>query len=316
MIEGVTLILTYSCTNQCRHCCYGAVPNINTLMKAEEVRDYLEELSKIRLPEWVCIFGGETLLYPELLFNVIKEAKKFEVPQVSVITNGFWGEDEQLARKYVTNLKNAGLDQLVVSVDAFHQEFIPLKAVKNVLRAVEDVGMENIEVDAKVLGTLEEQNVFNERTEALLKEIRKEFNIKIDVAPIHLYGRAAHELARYLPSKGIPEDRCNSLRYYGSLKDPIGIEIEPNGWVWICTGVAIGNAKTDTLSRILREYNYKENPIIRIVVDEGPAGLLRLAVEKGYEPLKGYTDKCHLCFEARKFLRPYYPNILVVSNCY
>jgi len=80
--------------------------------------------------------------------------------------------------------------------------------------------------------------------------------------------------------------------------------------------VAIGNAKKDALSRILREYDYRENPIMRIVVDEGPAGLLKLAVEKGYKPLTGYADKCHLCFETRKFLRPYYPDILVVDNCY
>jgi len=175
-------------------------------MKVKEVRNYLKELSKIRLPEWVCIFGGETFLYPELLFNVIKEAKKFKVPRVSVITNGFWGENEQLAKKYANNLKNAGLDQLVVSVDAFHQEFIPLETVKNILQAAEAVGMENVEVDAKVLGSSEERNVFNERTEALLEEIQKEFNVKIDVEPVHLYGRAAYELASYLPSKGIPED--------------------------------------------------------------------------------------------------------------
>jgi MoaA/NifB/PqqE/SkfB family radical SAM enzyme len=96
-------------------------------MRVEEVRNYLQELSKTNIPEWVCIFGGETLLYPELLFNVIKEVKKFEVPRVSVITNGFWGENEKLARKYARNMKDAGLDKLIVSVDAFHQEFIRLE---------------------------------------------------------------------------------------------------------------------------------------------------------------------------------------------
>jgi MoaA/NifB/PqqE/SkfB family radical SAM enzyme len=285
-------------------------------MRVEEVRNYLQELSKINIPEWVCIFGGETLLYPELLFNVIKEVKKFEVPRVSVITNGFWGENEKLARKYVRNMKDAGLDKLIVSVDAFHQEFIRLETVKNVLQAAEDVKIENIEIDAKVLGTLGEDNVFNERTKALLEEVQRSFNVEIDIKPVGLYGRAAHNLARYLPSKDIPQGRCDSLHYYGSLKEPTGIEIEPNGWVWICVGIAIGNAKTDALSRILQEYDYRENPVIRIVVDDGPAGLLRLAIKKGYKPLKGYADKCHLCFQTRKFLRSYFPDILVVDNCY
>lgn len=316
MIKGVTLILTYHCTNQCKHCCYGAAPYRDTLMKVEEVRTYLKELSKIQLPEWICIFGGETLLFPKLLFNVVKEVKKFNVPRVSVITNGFWGKDEQLAKKYVRGLKNAGLDTLVVSVDAFPQEFISLEAVKNVLRAAMDGGIKDIEVDAKVLGTLEEQNIWNEQTEALLKEIQKEFNVKIDVESVHLYGRAAYELAPHLPNKVIPEDKCVSIRYYGTLKEPTGLEIEPNGWVWIWTGIAIGNAKKDALSQIVQEYDYNENPIIRTVVNDGPVGLLKLAIEKGYQPLEGYADKCHLCFETRKFLRPYCPDILVVDNCY
>jgi hypothetical protein len=285
-------------------------------MSVEEVKNYLQELSKVNILEWVCIFGGETLLYPELLFNVIREVKKFEVPRVSVITNGFWGENEKLAKKYAKNLKNAGLDKLIVSVDAFHQEFIRLEIIKTVLQAAKDARIENIKIDAKVLGALEEDNVFNERTKALLKEIQRDFDVEIDIKPVSLYGRAAHTLARYLPSKGIPKERCSSLHYYGSLKEPTGIEIEPNGWVWICIGIAIGNAKTDALSQILQKYDYKKNPVIKVVADEGPAGLLKLAIKKGYKPLKGYADKCHLCFHVRRFLRPYFPDILVVDNCY
>jgi MoaA/NifB/PqqE/SkfB family radical SAM enzyme len=285
-------------------------------MRIEEVRNYLQELLKVNIPEWVCVFGGETLLFPDLLFSVIREVKKFKVSRVSVITNGFWGENEEIARKYARNMKKAGLDKLIVSVDAFHQEFIRLKTIKTVLQAAKDARIENIEIDAKVLGALEEDNVFNERTKALLKEIRGDFNVDIDIKPVSLCGRAAYTLARYLPSKGIPKERCSSLHYYGSLREPTGIEIEPNGWVWICAGVAIGNAKTDALSRILQRYDSEKNPIIRILVDEGPAGLLKLATEKGYKPLKGYADKCHLCFRVRSFLRPYFPEILVVDNCY
>jgi hypothetical protein len=46
----------------------------------------------------------------------------------------------------------------------------------------------------------------------------------------------------------------------------------------------------------------------------GVGSLLELAIEKGYEPLKGYADKFHVCYSVQKFLRPYYPNILEPSN--
>ncbi len=95
--------------------------------------------------------------------------------------------------------------------------------------------------------------------------------------------------------------------------------IDPNGWVFhqSCQGICIGNAKEELLSEIIENFNYRKHPIIgKLVAKGGPQNLLEIAIEKGYKPLKGYADKCHLCFCTRNFLRPYYPNILKPSNLY
>ena len=95
--------------------------------------------------------------------------------------------------------------------------------------------------------------------------------------------------------------------------------IDPYGWVFhqTCQGICIGNAKKNSLSEIISGFKFRKHPIIgKVVAKGGVKNLLDMAVEKGYKPLEGYADKCHLCCSVRNFLRPYYPNILEPSNVY
>ena len=95
--------------------------------------------------------------------------------------------------------------------------------------------------------------------------------------------------------------------------------IDPNGWFFHqgYQGVCLGNAKTDSLSEIISEFKPRKHPIIgRVMGKGGVSNLLELAIEKGYKPQDGYADKCHLCFSALNYLRPFYPNILEPSNVY
>ena len=82
-----------------------------------------------------------------------------------------------------------------------------------------------------------------------------------------------------------------------------------------CQGICLGNAKKQTLSEIIGEFKPKKHPIIGKVMSKGGvSSLLELAIEKGYISEKGYADKCHVCYSAQKYLRPYYPDILEPSN--
>ena len=108
----------------------------------------------------------------------------------------------------------------------------------------------------------------------------------------------------------IPSEKCSIFRA------PMYM-IDPNGWVFSqgCQGICLGNAKKYSLLKIISEFKPRSHPIIGKVMGKGGVGsLLELAIEKGYEPLEEYADKCHMCYSAQKFLRPYYPNILEPSN--
>ncbi|MFW9878816.1 MAG: radical SAM protein [Candidatus Thorarchaeota archaeon] len=306
--------MSYKCTNECKHCAlYGSPNQNNCLIELEDVKKYLKNITSNYLINEIGFFGGEPLLHFNLLVNLIEEVKRYDIPKIGLPTNGYWGKDEKIAKKYALRLREAGLNQIGFSVDAFHQEFISLDTVRVAIKAAYEAGIEWIGLVAQNLGSKDEKNVFNEQTKKITDALSKEFEFcQVINSELLVMGRAASQLINYYSLTTIPSDKCHIF------KVPMFM-IDPNGWVFhqSCQGITIGNAKEKPLSEIINEFNYRRHPIISKVVSKGgPQNLLEIAIEKGYEPLNGYADKCHLCFSVRNFLRPFYPNILEPPHLY
>jgi len=313
-INMLTFLVSYKCTNECKHCALQASPNQGQItIQPEDVRTYLEDITKKYILEEVNFFGGEPLLNFNLLISLIEEAKKFEIQKIGLPTNGYWGKDKQVAKTYTQKLKKVGLNTIGISVDAFHQEFIPLGDVKQAISAAYGAGIEIIYLVAQTLGPEDQNNPFNEQTKIITDTLSKEFDFcQVIKNPLQVKGRAIENLKNYYTMNTIPEEKCLFFR------SPMFM-IDPNGWVFhqTCQGICIGNTKKNSLSEIISGFKYRKHPIIgKVVAKGGVKNILDMAVEKGYKPLEGYADKCHLCFSARNFLRPYYSNILEPSNVY
>ena len=126
-INMLTFLVSYKCTNECKHCALQASPNQEEItIKPDDVKKYLEDVYKVFNIVEVNFFGGEPLLDLNLLIDLIREAKKFDIPRIGLPTNGYWGKDDIIAKKYAKILKEEGVNLIGFSVDAFHQEFIPL----------------------------------------------------------------------------------------------------------------------------------------------------------------------------------------------
>ncbi|MFX1552681.1 MAG: radical SAM protein [Promethearchaeota archaeon] len=313
-INFLTFLISYKCTNECKHCAIPGSPNQDNIsMKLEDVRRYLEDVTSNYIVDEVGFFGGEPLLHLNLLVRLIEEVKKFDIPKIGLPTNGYWGKNDSIANKYALKLKEAGLNTIGVSVDTFHQDFIPLDVVKRAMKAAYEVGIEQIYSITQNLGPENIKNSFNEQNKKITEEISKEFEFcQVINSELQVRGRAATQLSEYFSMTTIPSDKCLIFKL------PMFM-IDPNGWVFhqLCHGICIGNAKENSLSEIIGEFNYRKHPIISKVVSKGgPQNLLEIAIEKGYQPQNGYADKCHLCYSVRNFLRPFYPNILQPSNVY
>ncbi len=313
-ITFLTFLISYRCTNECKHYALQASPKQDNIsIELEDVKRYMKDITSNYDIGEVGFFGGEPFLYFDLLVSLVEEAKKYDIPKIGLPTNGFWGKNSSIAKDYALKLKEAGLNHIGFSIDAFHQEFISLDVVKRAIKATYDAGIEWIHLIAHTVGSKNEKNSFNEQTKKIIDVLSKEFeSLETITTDLQVKGRAARELERNYTMTTKLFDRC---LYF---KTPMFM-IDPYGWVFhqSCLGICIGNAKKKSLSEIIENFNYRKHPIIgKLVAKGGPQNLLEMAIEKGYKPQDGYADKCHLCFSALNYLRPYYPNIIEPSNLY
>ena len=282
-------------------------------MKLEEAKSYVNE-AKALGTEIVCITGGEPMLYPNLVKEIASECNQLSIPEIWLFTNGFWASNTSRTHAMVKDLKKQGLTKMFFSVDAFHQGYVPIKFVKNAIKASRKADLE-VCVDARFIGQLDENNRYNSATRSLLESLRSLLsNTEIIRAQPLFVGRAAESLSKRVKKKPfteILEEKCPGAWPGGTLKSPQGVDVDEFGFVTICPGLSIGNTHTTSLRRILGDYNYQSHVVTAALHEGGIEGLMNLASRNGFIPEKAYVSGCHLCYEARKFLRSFFPDAFV-----
>ena len=141
LYPGAGVIVTYRCTAACLHCCYGSSPKRGGEYMSKETADgifpFLGELGCGS----VHIGGGEPFLDFGKLLEVCASAKKHRIAVEYIETNAFWYTDDDAVSRKIEKLMAAGVDCLLISVDPFHNEFVPYRKVKGLQRCCQKNGM-------------------------------------------------------------------------------------------------------------------------------------------------------------------------------
>jgi len=217
-----------------------------------------------------------------------------------VETNGFWATDAQIVRERLRALAEAGMMQLSISADPYHQEFVPPERV----RLLYDVAREVLGADrvrARRWKWLQDPRDVAAMAEPARLDLFRTFLARY---PERITGRAAEMLAPLLPRQPleeIPREGCRK-----PILESSHVHIDPAGWVYpgTCAGIVLGRATPDwPLDRLLAECRLADRPLLAALVDGGPRSLADLAARHGFRPdAAGYASKCHLCWAARKSL--------------
>jgi hypothetical protein len=137
------------------------------------------------------------------------------------------------------------------------------------------------------------------KTKQILEELEP-VGIDTHYVKIMPVGRAVQNLRQYFHPTSL-EGSCESEPVIGNvLTNPESICIEPSGEVDICWHLA----KETPLNRVISDYDWRKNPTVKILVEEGPIGLLKMAERDSHQFSKNqFVGKCHLCVEIRKTLK-------------
>lgn len=302
-VNRIEFAVTYLCSGKCRHC-YSIVEQenfpkqIDKSLSVEIVRKVGEKYH----PESVMTFGGEPLLFPEIVYAVHNEATDVGIPIRSVITNGYWSNDVKKVEEIAIKLKEAGVNSIDISVDAFHQEYIPLDIVRKAAEACLKVGIEDVSWDPCWVISKEHDNPYNLKTKSILKQLEDISIRDCGGNVMEPAGLALINLKEYLPPKEkMPKGKCGDMPYTDRPDSVKCILLEPDGRVAVCNEFYIGNASKNDIIELLEGYDPFKIPEMKAIIKNGMEGLVKWAKTKGVEPdPEGYYSICHLCTSIRR----------------
>ncbi|MBI2193710.1 MAG: radical SAM protein [Planctomycetes bacterium] len=313
-----SLLYTYRCDLACKHCLFQCGPQQPDRRVSHE--DGLEFLRQLHQTGRVIhIAGGEALLYFDSVLALCRAADQEGIAPHFIESNARWCVSDELGIERFQALRGAGVQGMLFSADPYHQVFFPPENRARAFRLAVDIfGRPNVIASDASIEKLREMNDIGRDRERLAHFTRQH--------PPRLVGRAGEQLAHFFPDRPL-SDLAQDPLWHGSNHtadcasefDPERmweIHIDPYGNIQTCCGIVLGNARETPLPALMATEFWGRSEIVRRVSERGPYGLLDLATERGYRARAGYPQKCHLCWEVRKFLRPSYPAVFGPAEVY
>ena len=302
----IGLVLSYRCTNACKHCVYNCGPYWKEWMPEVEAANALGMIKTALPGAQVHITGGEPFLNFPLLLATTRIAATLELP-VYVETNASWAVEPEIVKSRFEELHEAGLQAVLISCSPFHAESIPLRRTLMAIdQAIMTFGMEHVFVF--LAEWIDQIWRFGDRTPVALQHYVDSYGFEPagllfwDGYSLISGGRAGYALGAYterLPAHEFQQTNCRDELLYASHSH---FDCYGNYISGFCAGISLGPWKN--LLTIAAAYRQGEYPdIIRLLIEGGPYALFEVASWHGYQPLaKGYAGKCHLCTDVRKYL--------------
>ncbi len=305
------LILSYKCTSSCKHCIYAssAAWPADWISKADLEKILAQIAPTIQASPYgpkaigvntgVHITGGEPFLNFDLLLDVTKLLREFKIPSTFVETNCFWAKDDKSTREKLIELKEAGLDGILISVNPFILESVAFEKTKRVATIGRDIFGHNSIIYQELFFELF-TSLGLKGTMSLDKflAIASSSMGYIELLPM---GQATYKLEDLF--RKYPIERFFGISCTGELTRQWHNHIDNycNYIPGFCSGISLGDAKE--LKALLKGINLETRPILKALATDIKK-LYEIGTGKfGYkENPDGYISKCHLCVDIRRHI--------------
>lgn len=294
-LRELHLLLTYRCTMECDHCFVWGSPDQPGVMTLEQVRRIFDQGQALDSVEAACFEGGEPFLYYGLLLEAVRQAHT-RGWRTEAISNAYWATSVEDALLSLRPLAEAGLNDLLVSEDAYHgssEEAFPANAAA----AADQLG-----IGKGVIAIREAATSVDAPSSAKGEAIKG--------GAVRFRGRAAVRLTAGLPQR--PWQDLTTCPHE-ELVSPLRVHIDPLGYVHLCQGLVIGNLFRTPLPEMLAAYAPERHPICGPLLSGGLAALART---HALPHADSYVDECHMCYELRDRLRARFPEQLAPEQMY
>ncbi|WP_445487864.1 radical SAM protein [Rhodopseudomonas sp. RCAM05734] len=285
--------ITTRCPLECAHCIVDSGP-WRRERASDELEQWLNDGAGLAGLDTVVATGGEPFLYPKALVYLAGIARRHEC-RFRVVTSASWAHTLPKATKMLSLVP---VDHLVVSVDRYHEEFLPFEAAVNALRAALN---HNISSTVNVCASVDE----------LGHEV-KDMNVRLihslgaaEAASIEITGQPILTAGR---AKAAPNGSLLPWQVFDSCPMLQKHVVKTDGDVIACCGPPAyrSNRSTDWLklgrlgkmpiAEILGAA--ERNWLVRAIHTLGPAFLYELGGEIASRLGDQFDTRCTLCVAA------------------
>ncbi len=304
MLSSLVFSTTYKCPISCRYCGAECSPERTERLSLKDMIRIVDVVYSYGKLELVVFTGGEPFLLGDDLLRCVEYCAKKGMA-TRIVTNAFWAKTTEIAKEIMKKFKEAGLKEINLSCDDYHQEFIPLERIKYANDACIVVGLPCL----------------------IGHKIMKNCNISLNYLETFL----GCKLARFNPKKKNPDNNIVSTGYTVPIAEDMHlipdeeilyppsdhhwkapcssilqrVVITPRKELSICCGM-VPRKVEEIVFGTLDEYTLEEliikahkDLIVNWLALEGPYGLMKFILKKNPDiPFrKKYVNKCHLCSE-------------------
>ena len=240
-LNKIEFVVTYACTGRCKHCSEGDHTFCGERINPQIAADAVQKIAAEYDIKTVMTFGGEPLLHTDAVCAIMTTAKELNTPKRQVITNGYFSKNSDRIREVAERLAACGVTDLLLSVDAFHQETIPIDGVKQFASEAKACGIP-IRLQPAWLRSAVDDNPYNRKTREILDSFADMDITANEGNIIFPEGNALKYLAEYFTDE-LPENP-----YVEDPRDVRCVSFEPNG------NVLGGNVYERDIMEIIRDY--------------------------------------------------------------
>ena len=240
-LSKIEFVVADACTGRCKHCSQGEHASCGERIDPKIAADAVRKIAAEYNIQTVMTFGGEPLLHADAVYEIITAAKELNIPKRQVITNGYFSKNADNIRKVARQLSACGVNDLLLSVDAFHQETIPLEIVKIFAAEAKNCDIP-IRLSPAWLVSAEDNNPYNRKTREIIDSF---VDMEIPMGEgnvIFPEGNALKNLAEYF-TENLPENP-----YAEDPRDVRCVSFSSNGDVFN------GNVYERDIMEIIRDY--------------------------------------------------------------
>lgn len=303
-LNRIEFVITNACSGKCKHCSVGEHTSTGGVDVDAAVNAIKRLSDRFRIMS-VMTFGGEPLLYADAVCKIHAAARGCDIPKRQIITNGYFSRDERKIDEVAEALCAAGVNDVLLSVDVFHQEYIPLEPVIHFADALKKYGIPSLRVQPAWLLNEPHDNPYNAETKRLIKLFSDKGIVANKGNNIFPAGNALKYLAEWFsPSDKIDLSVPCGCAPYTSRLDMINcFSINPNGDVNLCS-ITIGNIYQQDVLDIIDSYDPYQMPALRALLNGGVAELLSYAEALGVTPdTSDCRSACGVCQKTMVALR-------------